>query len=98
MIFEADETSVLIEVTSASHLKTEWVWPDGDEPDVVTAKAVLDQMNLGTSILQTLLDWNLLEDPDVKVTVRRPNPHWSDDPVMFDEHAPVKYVVDTAET
>lgn len=98
MIFEEGETSILIEVTSASHLKTEWVWPDGDEPDVVTAKAVLDQMNLGTSILQTLMDWNLLEDVEVKVTVARLNPHWSDEPVMFEGFAPRKYLVDTAET
>lgn len=60
---------ISIGVSGDFDLTTVDVWPDGDDPQRVTAQAVAETMEACGSKRTVLDDWNFLDDLEVTVTV-----------------------------
>lgn len=70
-----DHVSIRVTLDAEVVLSVTEVWPDGDQPDMVDAAAVAQAMEeYGTKAL-VLINWPLLDDVDVTVTVAAPNPN-----------------------
>jgi hypothetical protein len=79
-------TTITLDVTATFTLGVEEVWPDGDQPDVIDAAAVVAVIAKSRNVRAFLRDWNLDNDFDVDVCVDVPNPHYvaSADPLFPD--------------
>lgn len=83
-----DAISIEVHVESCANLTINEIWPDGDQPETVTADAIRRIMEAEGSRRQVIEDWLIVQDGDVTVTVTRRNPHWHGDQTLIDEPPP----------
>lgn len=82
--------SIYIEITTDFHWEPELheLWPDGDAPDDIDADTVATLIRKAGGVRRVLRDWNLIDDLELHVIVRRDNPQWQGDQVLFGEPPP----------
>lgn len=84
---------ISIDVIGLNDLTVAEVWPDGDQPDIITADEVAKVMD-GDQVIRILQDWNL--DVSLRIVVDAPNPHYTQAEVLIPEFAPpARYVTET---
>lgn len=64
------------------------LWPDGDAPDEVDAETIVALIEKCGGVERVLRDWNLLHDLELSIVVRRDNPHFMGDAVLFGDPPP----------
>lgn len=86
-----DEPRIMIEFEFIDDLSVKDLWPDGDQPEVIDAAAVVKLIDECGGIGRVIRDWNLCRSCDV--IVRGENPHWKGDDVLFPEQRPERWIV-----
>lgn len=90
----------VIEVSLEAHhvLDVGEVWPDGDMPDVPTARDVLALLNgeSGYRLKRNLDEWNLLDGLEVRVRVSARNPECPQDESLLPDYRPPAWIVTAA--
>lgn len=87
----SDGPSIRIELEFIEDLSVSDVWPDGDQPAIVDAEAVIAVIDRCGGIGRVIRDWGLCKSADV--IVRGENPHWKGDDVLIPELAPPRWTV-----
>ena len=77
--------SISVRIEADFDLAISDVWPDGDEPDPITAADVVALIEKCGSRSRFLDDWSLIHDLDVTASVSRPNPHYGQAPMFGDD-------------
>jgi hypothetical protein len=86
---------ISIEFEFVDYLSVKDLWPDGDQPEVVDANAVVELIDKCGGILRVIRDWGLCRSCDVYV--RGENPNWHGDDVLFPELGrPERFIVTKA--